>query len=126
MTAFINYETALGVANDVYGSANFTVHGVIPDGWQFDRSLDGSGDSPGEIISETGFYAYALKPAGFDDGRRILAFRGTGPNFPDLLSDVFADVADVGKAQFSVATARINSWLADNLNNGNRIELVGH
>src|SRR5579862_6501336 len=98
MTGFINYDTALQVANDVYGGA---AH--LPDGWTLDLTFNGT-KTPGVLALPNGFYAYELKPAGIDNGVRILAFRGTDASSEsNLITTVFADLTDVGKAQFADA-----------------------
>ena len=67
MNEVISYSEAQQTANAVYGPL------TLPDGWQLDTSFN----TTGQFSGATGVYAYALKPIGTDDGRRILAFRGT-------------------------------------------------
>ena len=90
MTSFINTELARQTAERVYSG----ITSVLP-GWQIDTSF-GVG---GETIGDSGGYVYALKPLDPNDGRRILAFRGTEVSLTNL-KDVYADVTTIGRDQF--------------------------
>ena len=111
MNEVISYSEAQQTANAVYGLL------TLPDGWQLDASFAANG----QLIGASGLYAYALKPIGTDDGRRILAFRGT-----DTVLDLYADATNIGRTQFGEAFPLVNQWLAQQLVDGNRVELVGH
>lgn len=115
MSGFISYSDAYIVANDVYGTSQSPY--IIPPEWTLDTSFDSTG-----VLSVNGVFVYALKPAGTDDGQRILAFRGTAN-----LQNVFQDISDIGKKQFGddIAT-KVDLWLATQLEVGNDISLVGH
>src|SRR5436190_349170 len=102
MTNFISYAMAREVAADVYQSL-----GTLPDGWQFDTSFNKTGVG----AAGSGAYVYALKPIGVDDGRRILAFRGTEFELSKP-SDLYADVSDIGENQFNSIRPIVDAWLA--------------
>ena len=116
MTAFIVTELAREIADRVYNGLS-----SVPVGWQIDTSF---GDA-GELMGDSGGYVYALKPLDPNDTRRILAFRGTEVSLTNL-KDVYADVSTIGREQFSDLRTDVNSWLANELVAGNRVELVGH
>lgn len=126
MTAIIDYSLARLIADDVYGRPSAGLHGVIPPGWTLDTTfnslgpINGTGD-PGELRLGNGFYAYALKSTDPNDSHRILAFRGT-----EDARDWLANFTDIGEVQFAPARNRLNEWLAQQLVDGNRVELVGH
>jgi hypothetical protein len=73
MTAFVSLIETRQVAQTVYGGLQGQL--LLPTGWQLDTTfgVEGSGQATGSA----GGYVYALKPAGTDDGRRMLVFRGT-------------------------------------------------
>lgn len=116
MTAFIATELAREIGGRVYSGLS-----SVPVGWQVDTSF---GDA-GELMGDSGGYVYALKPIDPNDTRRILAFRGTEVSLTNL-KDVYADVSTIGREQFSDLRTDVNSWLANELVAGNRVELVGH
>jgi hypothetical protein len=118
MTPFITLSEARDAAEKVYGGPT-----TLPAGWTLDTTfgLGGSGQASGSA----GGYVYALKPSGVDDGRRMLVFRGTEVTLANM-KDLFADVTDIGKTQFSQLDEFVNPWLAQQLVDGNRVELVGH
>jgi hypothetical protein len=116
MTEVISYGEAQRTADAAYNRGGEL---TPPVGWQLDTSFN----ITGEFTGTSGVYAYALKPIGTDDGRRILAFRGT--EFPNA-RDLYADATNIGKTQFAEALPFVNQWLAQQLVDGNRIELVGH
>ena len=98
----------------------------VPAGWVLDLTF-GENES-GQVSGSAGGYVYALKPADTDDGTRMLVFRGTEVTVTNV-RDVFADVTDIGKTQFSQLRAGVdgvNQWLAEQLVAGRNIELVGH
>lgn len=113
MTLFVSLTEAHQAAEKVYGGIN-----SFPSGWQIDSTFGDNGERQGP----SGGYVYALKPAGVDDGRRMLVFRGTELTLTNL-NDLFADVTDIGKAQFSELDEFVNPWLAQQLVDGNRVEL---
>jgi Ca2+-binding RTX toxin-like protein len=114
MNEVISYTDAQRAADAVYNRGEaFT----LPAGWQLDTTFD----EDGQFTGQSGVYAYALKPIGSDDGRRILAFRGT-----DTVLDLYADATNIGRDQFQNAQSAVNRWLAQQLVDGNRVELVGH
>ena len=116
MNEVISYAEAQLVADAVYNRGGAL---TLPVGWELDTTFATNGQRAGE----SGVYVYALKPVGTDDGRRILAFRGTElPNARDL----YADATNIGKTQFLDAQSTVNQWLAQQLVDGNRVELVGH
>lgn len=119
MTSFLSTVLAREVADRVYTGTS-----SVPVGWQVDTSF-GNG---GQLEGDEGGYVYALKPIDINDTRRILAFRGTEITLTNV-KDLYADAADIGKAQFqelSDDVNGVNQWLAQQLVNGNRVELVGH
>jgi hypothetical protein len=116
MNEVISYSDALRTADAVYNRGGVL---TLPTGWQLDTSFGANG----QFTGSSGVYVYALKPVGADDGRRILAFRGT--EFPNA-RDLYADATNIGKTQFAEAFPLVNQWLAEQLVDGNRIELVGH
>ncbi len=116
MNEVISYTEAQRAADAVYNRGGVL---TLPAGWQLDTTFAANGQRTGA----SGVYVYALKPAGSDDGRRILAFRGTElPNARDL----YADATNIGKTQFLNAQSDINRWLAQELVAGRWVELVGH
>ena len=119
MTAFVSLAETREAAEQVYGGSAF-----LPTGWMLDATfgLGGSGQASGSA----GGYVYALKPARTDDGRRMLVFRGTEEVTLTNMTDLFADVIDIGKTQFSQLDEFVNPWLAQQLVDGNQVELVGH
>ncbi len=118
MSPFVTLSDARDAAALVYSGPTF-----VPTGWMLDTTfgLGGSGQAAGT----SGGYIYALKPAGSDDGRRMLVFRGTEVTLTNM-KDVYADVTDIGKTQFAELDGFVNPWLARQLVDGNRVELVGH
>ena len=127
MTAFIEYAVGREVADLVYRG-----RGSRPFGWEIDTALNKDGvlaGLPGEINLPNGLYAYALKPipsnTSVDANVRILAFRGTELTLTKF-KDLYTDFTDIGKTQFGSASQVVNQWLAQNLVDGNRVELVGH
>ncbi len=114
MNEVISYTDAQGAADAVYNRGGAL---TLPAGWQLDTTFSING----ELTGASGVYAYALKPIGIDDGRRILAFRGT-----DTVLDLYADATNIGRNQFRNAQSAVNQWLAQQLVDGNRVELVGH
>ncbi|MGE3979176.1 MAG: hypothetical protein AB7F94_16575, partial [Nitrospira sp.] len=116
MSEVISYSAAQRTADAVYNRGGEL---TLPVGWELDTSFN----TTGEFTGSSGVYVYALKPIGADDGRRILAFRGT--EFPNA-RDLYADFTDIGKEQFQNAQSSVNQWLAQQLVDGNRVELVGH
>ena len=124
MAAFINYDLAREVAQEVYrdGAKPW------PDGWELDTTLiDSNHGTVGYIDLPNGFYAYALKPIASNHNvaasTRILAFRGTEMS---KATDLYADTSDIGQKQFDTAKPEIDRWLRDNVIANNNIELVGH
>lgn len=117
MNPFLNTEQARQVAEKVYGGKL-----SIPPGWQLDTSFGDLGESD----RPAGGYAYALMPIDPADNRRILAFRGTEEVALANLKDVYADVTTIGRDQFAELRNDVNAYLAQQLVDGNRIELVGH
>lgn len=90
MNEVISYTDGQRAADAVYSQGEaFT----IPAGWQLDTTFDGDG----QFTGQSGVYVYALKPIGSDDGRRILAFRGT-----DTVLDLYADTTNIGRDQFKM------------------------
>lgn len=116
MSEVISYSDAQRAADAVYNRGGVL---TLPEGWQLDTTFD----EDGQFTGQTGVYVYALKPIGSDDGRRILDFRGT--EFPNA-RDLHADFSDIGKEQFQNTQSAVNQWLAQQLVDGNRVELVGH
>jgi len=116
MSIGISTELARQTADLVYGGIS-----SVPLGWEVDTSF-GNG---GEATSDNGGYVYALKPLDPNDTRRILAFRGTEVSLTNL-KDVYADVTNIGRDQFSELRNDVNNWLANALVTGNQVELVGH
>ncbi len=116
MTAFITTELARQAADRVYTGLT-----SVPLGWEVDTRFGDGGQS----TSDSGGYVYALKPLDSNDTRRILAFRGTEVTLTNM-KDVYADVTDIGRRQFTDLRNAVNSWLAQQLVAGNRVELVGH
>jgi Ca2+-binding RTX toxin-like protein len=119
MSAFVTLTEAREAASAVYEGV-----GIVPFGWEIDPTFGDGGarEGPG------GGYVYALKPAGVDDGRRMLVFRGTEVTLTNV-KDVFADVTDIGRTQFEelgVGANGVNQWLAQELVAGRQVELVGH
>ncbi|OQW34303.1 MAG: hypothetical protein A4E19_02250 [Nitrospira sp. SG-bin1] len=125
MTAVIDYNLARLVADNVYGRPSGGLHGIIPSGWTLDTDFNRDGlqsSNPGELRLPNGFYAYALKSTDPNDDRRILAFRGT-----ENARDWLANISDIGESQFTQdAKDIVNPWLAQQLVDGNKVELVGH
>ncbi|MCC6965849.1 MAG: putative Ig domain-containing protein [Nitrospira sp.] len=120
MTAFVSLEETQVAARTVYGGDQGEL--MLPTGWQLDTSFN---NGTGDAGASAGGYVYALKPAGTDDGRRMLVFRGTEVTLTNV-KDVFADVTDIGKTQFSELRNAVNQWLAQELVAGHQVELVGH
>lgn len=118
--AFVSLTEAREAALTVYGGDQGQL--LLPVGWQLDTSFN---NGAGQASSSAGGYVYALKPVGIDDGRRMLVFRGTEVTLTNV-KDVFADVTDIGKTQFSQLEEFVDPWLAQQLVDGNRVELVGH
>ncbi len=118
MTAFVSLDLAQEAAEKVYGGQS-----SLPVGWILDTSFGLGGT--GQATGSAGGYVYALKPAGTDDGRRMLVFRGTEVTLTNM-EDLFANVTDIGKTQFSELDDFVNPWLAQQLVAGRNIELVGH
>jgi hypothetical protein len=116
MTSFVSLTETREAAEKVYGGIT-----SVPSGWQVDSTFGDGGERQGP----SGGYVYALKPSGVDDGRRMLVFRGTEVTLTNM-KDLFADVTDIGKTQFSELDEFVNPWLARQLVDGNRVELVGH
>ncbi|MDH5739103.1 MAG: prolyl oligopeptidase family serine peptidase, partial [Nitrospira sp.] len=116
MISFLSTDLAREVADRVYTG---TIS--VPFEWQVDTSF-GNG---GQVEGDNGGYVYALKPFDPDDTRRILAFRGTEISLTNV-KDLYADLADIGKEQFDDLRNAVNTWLAQELVNGNRVEFVGH
>jgi len=69
MNEVISYSEAQRTADAVYNRGGAL---TLPAGWQLDTTFD----EDGQFTGQSGVYAYALKPIGADDGRRVLAFRG--------------------------------------------------
>ncbi|MDK2745044.1 MAG: hypothetical protein NDI90_19270 [Nitrospira sp. BO4] len=114
MSSFVSLNFAREIAADAYDR-------VIPIGWELDTTFNDTG----ELSLSSGFYAYALKPVGSNDGTRILAFRGTEMTLVNM-KDLFADLSDIGRAQFGEASPIVNEWLANELIAHRNVELVGH
>jgi hypothetical protein len=103
MIGIIEYSLAREISADVYQGSSSR-----PPGWVLDTSFGNNG----EFALDNGFYAYALKKV-FDDGTRILAFRGTEGSdngIPDL-RDWYTDFNSVGRDQFNGANEVVNNWL---------------
>ena len=116
MTSFLAPDLARQTADNVYAGIT-----AVLSGWQVDTSF-GNG---GQVEGDEGGYVYALKPLDPNDIRRILAFRGTEISLTNV-KDLYADLADIGKKQFADLRSDVNTWLAQQLVEGNRVELVGH
>ncbi|MDH5336384.1 MAG: putative Ig domain-containing protein [Nitrospira sp.] len=116
MSIGISTELARQTADLVYSGIS-----SVPFGWEVDTSF-GNG---GEATSDNGGYVYALKSLDPNDDRRILAFSGTEVSLTNL-KDLFADVTDIGRDQFSQLRNDVNRWLAQELVAGRQVELVGH
>lgn len=116
MISFVSVPESRTAADMVYGGM-----GSLPTGWQIDTTFGDAGEREGE----SGGYVYALKPSGVDDGRRMLVFRGTEVTLTNM-KDLFADVTDIGKAQYAELDEFVNPWLAQQLVAGRNVELVGH
>ncbi|MDF0665708.1 MAG: calcium-binding protein [Nitrospira sp.] len=121
MTAVVSLVEAREAADRVYNEL-----GSLPTGWTIDATFGLNGS--GQVTGSAGGYVYALKPAGTDDGQRMLVFRGTELTLTNL-KDLFADMTDIGRIQFEELRGGangVNQWLAQQLVTGNRVELVGH
>ncbi len=70
MNEVLSYTEAQQAADAVYNRGGSL---TLPTGWQLDTTFAENG----QLSGDTGVYIYAIKPVGIDDGRRILAFRGT-------------------------------------------------
>ena len=116
MTSFVSLIETHAAAEKVYDGII-----SIPSGWQIDSTF---GDG-GERQRPAGGYVYALKPVDDTDDRRMLVFRGTEVMVSNV-KDLFADVTDIGGTQFNELRTGVNQWLAQQLVDGNRVELVGH
>ncbi len=119
MTAFVSLAEAREAAETVYSGPT-----SVPSGWQIDSTFGDGGARQGP----SGGYVYALKPIGVDDGRRMLVFRGTEVTLTNM-KDLFSDVTDIGRTQFEElhgSAKGVNQWLAQQLVDGNHVELVGH
>jgi hypothetical protein len=112
---------------------------AIPDGWVIDGSFnqvavqnpDGTTTiiENGELSLANGFYAYALKPSTSNTSvpadTRVLAFRGTEFTLATI-TDLYGDADSIGASQFGAAASTVNQWVAQQLIDGNNVELVGH
>ncbi len=120
MNGFVDKEVARQASENVYQGKQAK---QLPAGFEIDTSFA----NQGELAADNGVYMYALKPSATNTSvpanTRILAMRGTEPKNP---TDIYADIADVGHGQFSVAQPKVNDWLANNIKAGNQIEVTGH